>query len=64
VPLVLLILQLQVAPLGLFLRNSGEVMMVTSPGPNTIVCKQLQPSHGTSLLDISVADVANMDAVA
>ena len=38
--------------------------MVTSPGPNTIVCKQLQPSHGTSLLDISVADVANMDAVA
>jgi len=36
--------------------------MVTSPGPNTIVCKQLQPSHGTSLL--SVADVANMDAVA
>ena len=36
--------------------------MVTSPGPNTIVFKQLQPSHGTSLL--SVADVANMDAVA
>ena len=38
--------------------------MVTSPGPNTIVFKQLQPSHGTSLLDISVADVANLDAVA
>ena len=39
-------------------------MMVTSPGPNTIVCKQLQPSHVTSFLDISVADVANLDAVA
>ena len=38
--------------------------MVTSPGPNTIVCKQLQPSHVTSFLDISVADVANLDAVA
>jgi len=38
-------------------------MMVTSPGLNSIVCKQLQPSHGTSLLDIIVADVANLDAI-
>ena len=38
-------------------------MMVTSPGLNSIVCKQLQPSHGTSLLDINVADVANLDAI-
>ena len=39
-------------------------MMVTSPGLNSIVCKQLQPSHdGTSLLDIIVADVAILDAI-
>jgi len=39
-------------------------MMVTSPGLNSIVCKQLQPSHGiTSLLDIIVADVAVLDAI-
>jgi len=37
-------------------------MIETSPGSNSIICKQLQPSHVTPPLDIILAEAATLVA--